>query len=225
MRWRIERGEVDSAPDGDDGTASRGEIGGDDARLLAEIARQTLNFAFGVALLEERRVDSFGDLDRGVGLRSEDRHPDRLGPELAGFGVVRLAPSKAGVVVAGVAGVAGRWIRLRVERRAEREAIDDVVWIGRPCDRGPGGLWRDGNGRSRSGKGAFGKNLANPRIVGSNPTVRQLIGRYAVSGQTIVIAEGTRLPVAPRRIDDRRIDQAAEDVEEPSRKLLARLRP
>ena len=125
--WRIERGEVDSAPDGDDGTASRGEIGGDDARLLAEIARQTLNFALGVALLEERRVDSFGDLDRGVGLRPEDRHPDRLGAELAGFGVVRLAPSKAGVVVAGVAGVAGSGIRLRVERRAERQTIDHVA--------------------------------------------------------------------------------------------------
>ena len=96
------------------------EIGGDDTRLVAEIARKTLNFAFGVAWLEERWVDSFSDLDRGVGLRSEHRHPDRLRAELAGFDVVRLAPSKAGVVVAGVAGVAGRRIRLRVERRAER---------------------------------------------------------------------------------------------------------
>ena len=141
------------------------------SRLMTEISRQTLNFAFGVALLEERRVDSFGDLDRGVGLRSEDRHPDRLGPELAGFGVVRLAPSEAVVVVAGAARVASHWIRLGVELRAEREAVDDVIWIRRPCERGPGGLWRDGNGRSRSGEGAFGKNLANPRFVGSNPAV------------------------------------------------------
>ena len=64
--WRIKRREGDSAPDGDDGAASRREIGGDDARLLAEIARQALNFAFGVALLEERRVDGLGYLDRDV---------------------------------------------------------------------------------------------------------------------------------------------------------------
>ena len=78
--------------------------------------------------------------------------------------------------------------------------------------------------RGGSGNGALGQNLANPRIVGSNPTACQLIGRYAVSGQTIVIAEWSSLPVAARRIDDRRINQAAEDVEEP-RNLLSRLRP
>ena len=119
--------------------ASRGEIGGHNSRLMTEISRQTLNFAFGVALLEERRVDSFGDLDRGVGLRSEDRHPDRLGPELAGFGVVRLAPSEAVVVVAGAARVASHWIRLGVELRAEREAVDDVIWNWAALREGP---WR-----------------------------------------------------------------------------------
>ena len=137
--------------------------------------------------------------------------------------MVRLAPSKASVVVAGVAGVAGRGIRLRVERRAERQTIDHVAAIGRRREVCAGGGSRSDRS-SGSGNDALGQNLANPRIVGSNPTVRQLIGRYAVSGQTIVIAEWSSLPVAARRIDDCRINQAAEDVDEEPRNLLSRLR-
>ncbi|MGA8447750.1 MAG: hypothetical protein WB766_21580 [Roseiarcus sp.] len=178
---RIERNEADGDPGGDDGVASPGEFGANDARLLGEIARQTLNFAFGVALAEERRLDSLSDLDHGVGLRSEHRHPGRLGTEFAGFGVVRLAPSETGEVFARPAGVAGGGINLRAERRTERKAIDDVFRTGRPGDCAGGRLWSDGNGNwsggsGRSSEGAFGEILSNSRIVWSNPTARKLLG-------------------------------------------------
>ena len=201
--WRIQRSQGDSAPDGDDGAASGGEIHGDDSRLLTEIARQTLNFTFNVALPKERWVDGLSDLDCGIVPRAEDRHPDRLGAKLAGFRVAPLAPSKAGVVVAGVAGITDCGVRRGAERRAERKTIDDEVWIGRRCDILLSGLrrnrnwssenrlsgrwssesrssgrwssenWRCGSRRSES---AFGKHLASPRIFRSNSEVRQLVG-------------------------------------------------
>jgi hypothetical protein len=116
--------------------------------LLAELARETLNFVFSVALPEESRIDGFSDLNRGVGPRSEDRHPNRVGAVFVGFRMAPLAPGKARIVVAGAAGVAGCPVRRGTERRAERKTVDDEVWIGRRCDNLLGG-WR----RNRNGSG------------------------------------------------------------------------